>query len=262
MDNRRDFLEVARVFEMYGRRDMKLDNQFIEYAAKKIYHVLTGKDDLVVHCSDENSYWRAYFQKIEDTPTITFYTKMIDLYNRRTLTVNNPNYLLNYNLKTLQVICHEVIHPFQLTDIISSELKQFYSDSYAKRMLDNKRYQENHDLFPIETHADLFGWFLVSEIVNQTEFSSYFKKNVHRNFFKKARERYTVQGAKVISPTEQFYNLVEGNCPLKVNRINLQNRLLNGLSITHAEYSELDRMVGEATHHDTPSSFFRSANSK
>lgn len=53
MDYRRDFLELARVFEMYGRSETKLDNQFIEYATKKIYHVLTGKDDLVVHCSDE-----------------------------------------------------------------------------------------------------------------------------------------------------------------------------------------------------------------
>ena len=53
-----------------------------------------------------------------------------------------------------------------------------------------------------------------------------------------------------------FYDLISGHAFFKVNRMSFQERLLNGLSISWSEYSELNRMVNDATHRDIPSSFF------
>lgn len=252
MSYHRDFLELARVFEMYGRSETKLDNQFIEYATKKIYHVLTGKDDLVVHCSDEMGANRADAGK----GSITFYTRVIDYDNSRVLNQSNPNYILNYNLKTLYTICHEVTHLFQLADQISPQLRLLYFDTNLARASDENTYRLNHNLYPVETHADLFGAFLVSEIVSQTNFSDRFKSSVNRKFYRDATNRYLVNGA-VVAPTDRFYDLVSSRANFNVNHMSFQDRLLNCFSISSSEYSKLNRMVSEATHHDTPASFFQ-----
>lgn len=257
MSYHRDFLELARVFEMYGRREMKLDHNFIEYATKTVYHVLTGKNDLNVYCSEEIGSNRAEAGQ----GSITFYTRVIDYDNSRSLNQSNPNYILNYNLKTLHTICHEVTHLFQLSDKILPKLKMLYFDASMARMRDENKYFLNHDLYPIETHADLFGAFLVSEIVSQTNFSERFKRSVNRNFYRKATNRYLVNGTAV-APTDRFYDLVSSRAVFNVNRMSFQDRLLNGFSISNSEYAELNRMVDQATHHDTPASFFQSANSK
>ena len=231
MSNYKELLEVSRVFEMYGRRGMKLDNPFIEYATRKVYHFLTGKTDLDVDFSDSVGPNRA--EAISGS--ITFYTKVIDSDNNKTLNKSNPNYILNYNLKTLHTVCHEVIHLFQLSDKVSSEMKKLYFDNLMARVVDKNKYALHHDLYPAETHADLFGAFLVSEIVNRTGFSERFKSSVNRNFYRKASNRYLVNGI-VVAPTERFYDLISGHAFFKVNRMSFQERLLNGLSISWSEY--------------------------